>query len=48
MKLVVTYHGKNYEHAKWNRIAKAALQVWRVVRGYRCTQNDLYLQINGE
>ena len=27
MKLVVTYHSKNYEHAKWNRIAKAALRL---------------------
>jgi len=27
MKLVVTYHSKNFEHAKWNRIAKAALRL---------------------
>jgi len=27
MKLVVTYHSKNFEHAKWNRIAKAVLRL---------------------
>ncbi|HEX6120066.1 MAG TPA: glycosyltransferase family 4 protein, partial [Dongiaceae bacterium] len=27
MKLVVTYHSRNFEHAKWNRIGKAALRL---------------------
>jgi glycosyltransferase involved in cell wall biosynthesis len=27
MKLVVTYHSKNFEHAKWNAIARAALRL---------------------
>jgi glycosyltransferase involved in cell wall biosynthesis len=27
MKLIVTYHSKNFEHAKWNRIAKAVLRL---------------------
>ena len=31
MKLVVTYHSKNFEHAKWNRFAKAVLRF-----GERC------------
>jgi glycosyltransferase involved in cell wall biosynthesis len=34
MKLVVTYHSKNFEHAKWNRIAKAVLRLgeWCTVK----------------
>lgn len=31
MKLVVTYHSKNYDHAKWNRIARFILRL-----GERC------------
>jgi glycosyltransferase involved in cell wall biosynthesis len=31
MKLVVTYHSRNYEHAKWNRVARAMLRL-----GERC------------
>ena len=27
MKLIVTYHSKNFEHAKWNRIARAMLRL---------------------
>jgi glycosyltransferase involved in cell wall biosynthesis len=27
MKLVVTYHSKNFEHAKWNAVARAALRL---------------------
>jgi glycosyltransferase involved in cell wall biosynthesis len=32
MKLIVTYHSRNYEHAKWNRIARTILRL-----GERCT-----------
>ncbi|MFN0191983.1 MAG: glycosyltransferase family 4 protein [Aestuariivirga sp.] len=31
MKVVVTHHGRNFEHEKWNRVAKAALRL-----GERC------------
>ncbi|HWA49110.1 MAG TPA: glycosyltransferase [Dongiaceae bacterium] len=31
MKLIVTYHSRNYEHAKWNRVARAILRL-----GERC------------
>lgn len=31
MKLIVTYHSRNYEHAKWNRVARAFLRL-----GERC------------
>jgi glycosyltransferase involved in cell wall biosynthesis len=34
MKLVVTYHSKNFEHAKWNAVAKAVLRL-----GEWCTVN---------
>jgi len=27
MKVIVTYHSKNYEHDKWNRVAKLILQI---------------------
>jgi len=27
MKLIVTYHSRNYEHAKWNRFARAMLRL---------------------
>jgi len=27
MKVIVTYHSKNYEHRKWNRFAKAMLRI---------------------
>ncbi len=34
MKLVVTYHSKNFEHAKWNGLAKAVLRLgeWCTVK----------------
>src|SRR5262249_459583 len=27
MKVVVTYHSRNYEHRKWNRVARTALRI---------------------
>jgi glycosyltransferase involved in cell wall biosynthesis len=30
MKVIVTYHSKNYEHRKWNRIAKLMLRIGEI------------------
>lgn len=50
MKVIVTYHSKNYEHRKWNRIAKFVLRIGelcavtfsdRIIAVSQCLAKDL-------